>query len=102
MERVLPTRKERSIEIDFPPVQDLEGVAAAFQFVMAAATEGRITLNQAQVLAGILSEQARLFESVDMERRLQKIEESTSELQLCMRQRADLIRSFTDANKETA
>jgi hypothetical protein len=102
LERLIPVRKERSIELELQPVHNARGISASFQSILAAVGEGRITPGEAQALAGILSDQARLFESADLERRIQQLEEFKSEVQVYKRQQAYEMQRFTDANRETA
>ena len=80
LERVLPIRKERTIELELPPAKNAQDLAANYDRVLAAVSEGRITPTEAQSLTEILDSQARLFENVDMERRLQELEECASEV----------------------
>lgn len=67
LERVLPIRKERSIELELPPAQNL-------QRILTAAGEVRITPSEAQAMAEVVNSQAHLFATADMERRLQALE----------------------------
>ena len=43
LERLIPVRKERSIELDLQPVHNAQDIAAAIQSILAAAGQGRIT-----------------------------------------------------------
>jgi len=80
LERLIPIRKERSIEIDLPPAHNAQDLRANLQRILAAVGEGRITTGEAQALAEVVNSQARLFESVDMESRLQELEECASQV----------------------
>ena len=101
LERLIPARKERSIALELQPVHNISDIAANLQAIQVAVSEGRITPGEGQVMADIASQQGRLFESVDVDRRLQALEEFQSEAKSFKRQRAEAIREFTDANKET-
>jgi len=81
LERLLPIRKERSIELELPPAQNALDLAANLQRILAAVGEGRITPGEAQALTEVLNSQAHLFETADMERRLQALEDFKSEVQ---------------------
>jgi hypothetical protein len=81
LERVLPIRKERTIELELPPAHNALDLAANLQRILAAAGEGRITPSEAQVLTDVLSMQAHLFETADMERRIQELEEYKTKVQ---------------------
>src|ERR1017187_5307884 len=53
LERVIPIRKERSIDLELPPAQTPQELAANYQRVLSAIGEGRITPGEAQVLTEI-------------------------------------------------
>ena len=74
LERVIPIRKERSIELDLPPAQNAQDLVASFQRILAAVGEGRITPGEAQTLTEVLSTQAHLFKIAGIERRAQQFE----------------------------
>ena len=80
LERVIPIRRERSIELELPPAHNALDLAANLQRILAAVGEGRITPGEAQALTEVVSSQAHLFETADMERRMQELEECVSEV----------------------
>lgn len=75
LERVLATRKERSIELELPPAQNAQDLAANTQRIVTPAGEGGITPGEAQALTEVPSIQAHLCETADRERRVQVLEE---------------------------
>jgi hypothetical protein len=79
LERVLPIRKERSIEFELPPVHNAQDLPRAFQSILTAAGEGRITPAEAQSLSDVLKSQAQAFESAEMDRRVQELEDRQAE-----------------------
>jgi len=94
LERVLPIRKERSIELELPPAQNAVELTANLQRILAAVGEGRITPGEMQALTEVLKAQARLFESVEVERRLQALEGSLSEVRAYRSQQASEAQRF--------
>ena len=102
LERVIPIRKERSIDLELPPAQTPQELAANYQRVLSAIGEGRITPGEAQVLTEILSSQARLFESVELERRLLALEELQAEVKAYRHQREAEMQKFAHENKKAA
>jgi phage terminase large subunit-like protein len=70
----LPARKERPIDLEMGPVQSAADLPEAFQRIMAAVSEGRITPGEAQAMSDILDSQARAINSADIERRVQGLE----------------------------
>ena len=101
LDRALPIRKERSIELEFLPAKNAQDLAANFQCVLAAVGDGRITPAEAQALTEILSSQARLFETVELEHRVQELEELQSVAQAYRHQRETEAQRFALENKET-
>jgi len=70
----LPARKERPIDLEMGPAQSAADLPGAFQRIMAAVSEGRITPGEAQAMSDILDSQARAINSADIERRVQELE----------------------------
>jgi len=99
---VLSTRQERSIELELLPTKNAQELAANYQSVAAAVGEGRITPGEAQSLTEVLDRQARVFELVDMERRIQELEDYKSEFQACRSQLRKEVLGFAGANEKEA
>jgi len=99
LERLIPARKERSIEIELKPAQNVGDIAGNYRSILAAISEGRITPGEAHALVEILSNQARLFESVDLELRIQKLAEFKTEAQAYKWKQEQEMQRFTDENK---
>lgn len=95
LERVIPIRKERSIELELPPAKNALELAANLQCILAAVGEGKITPGEAQILTEVLRSQAHLFEAADMERRLQALEESSSEVRAFRQQLDSQLQAFS-------
>ncbi len=74
LERILPPRKSRPIEIDLPPVETAEDITAAHGAVIAAMARGGITPDDAGTIAGVLEARRRAIETVELEARLSKLE----------------------------
>ncbi len=74
LERILPPRKSRPIEIDLPPVETADDIAAAHGAVIAAMARGEITPDDAGTIAGVLEARRRAIETVELEARLSKLE----------------------------
>ena len=78
LERILPPRKSRPIEIDLPPVETADDIAAAHGAVIAAMARGEITPDDAGTIAGVLEARRRTIETVDLEARIIALEKSSS------------------------
>jgi hypothetical protein len=102
LERMLPIRKERSIELELPPVHNAQDLANVFQSILAAAAKGSITPGEAQSLSDVLSSQARVLEFVDLERRLQALEEHLAEFHESRSEVRSLLQRLADENNNNS
>jgi hypothetical protein len=78
-DRLLPPRKERTIEFPLPPVMDGKSVAAALASVVAGVAEGRITPGEAECLARILETQMRVVEFEALAQRIAQLEKARTQ-----------------------
>ena len=99
LERLIPIRKERSIELELPPARSMAEMAASYQSILAGVGEGRITPGEAQALSETLTNHARLLEAVDWERRLEQLEAFKSQIEEYRREQWTAVERFTDENK---
>ena len=74
LDRLVPMRKGRPVEIELPPVKTAADVLAAMAAVLDHVAEGEITPDEGATLAGILEAKRRALETVDLERRLAALE----------------------------
>ncbi len=74
LDRILPPRKSRPINIDLPSVDSGEGVSQAQAVVVQAVGDGEITPDEAHVLSSILEARRKSLETADIELRLDKLE----------------------------
>jgi hypothetical protein len=78
LERLLPARKDRPIELNLPQVQNAKQISEAMGTVVAAIGEGQITPNEGQVLANVLAVQSEFVEAEQLEQRVSKLEQNQS------------------------
>jgi hypothetical protein len=78
LERLLPARKDRPIELNLPPVQSAKQISEAMGTVVAAIGDGQITPNEGQVLANVLAVQSEFVEAEQLEQRVSKLEQNQS------------------------
>jgi len=71
LDRLLP--KGRAVRLDLP-LRTLQDLEAATDTVRQALADGAISLEEVQVLAGLVEARRRLLESVDLERRIAALE----------------------------
>ena len=74
LDRLVPVRKGRPVEIELPPVKTAADVLAAMAAVLDHVAEGEITPDEGATVAGILEVKRRTLETVDLERRLAALE----------------------------
>ena len=65
------------IEIELPDVSKIDGVTSALGAILRASATGQITPSEAQALSNVIETQRRAIESTEMERRIEKLEESS-------------------------
>lgn len=78
LERLIPPRKDRSICLDLPRVENLPQISAAMSTVLEAIGDGRITPTEGETLANILTQQTNLVANLDLDRRVTELEQAIS------------------------
>jgi Family of unknown function (DUF5681) len=93
LERILPVRKERCIDLELRPFTSGLDLSLQFQDISTAVAEGRITPGEGESLAHVLSSHARILETAEFDRRLadleamgQKVQSYRSELKRFVQQ----------------
>ena len=74
MDRLVPPRKSRPINIDLPAVDTCAGISQAQSVVVQVVADGEITPDEGQVLSSILEARRKSIETADHEARLNKLE----------------------------
>jgi hypothetical protein len=77
LDRVVPVRKGRSVQLDLPTIESATDVLAALSLTVAAMAEGEITPDEAAVVAGVLETKRKAIETVELEARLARLEQQT-------------------------
>ena len=75
LERLLPPRKERPVDVDVPPIKKPEDAVAAMTAITAAVARGDLTPGEAQSLAVVIEAHRKTVEVVDLDRRLAAVEQ---------------------------
>ena len=78
MERMVAPVRDTPVNLVLPSSATQEGIAKAFDAVMEAVAQGRITPEQGETLANILELRRRALESGEMQARLKKLEDLTA------------------------
>jgi len=79
LERLLPARRERTIDLPLPETKTARDVSMALAYVLQAVGEGRITPGEGQTMAGIIESQTRLLEAADHDRRIEELEKAVGQ-----------------------
>jgi Family of unknown function (DUF5681) len=75
LERILPPRRGRAVQLDLPPVKSAADLSGRMAAITNAAGEGVITPGEAAELARVVEIFVRAAETSDFERRLRALEE---------------------------
>ena len=75
LERILPPRKGRTVKIDLPLVQTPSDALRASSAIVDAVARGQLTPDDGGALAGLVEAQRRAIETVELEERLQAVEQ---------------------------
>src|ERR1700730_10609744 len=76
VERIVPLRKGRPVVFDLPAVKTAADVAGAVGELSRAMAAGELTTDEARAAASVIEMHRRAIETTDIERRLQKLEET--------------------------
>ena len=76
LERFLPPRKDRCIEIDIPSIDTFEDVLNAVGFIVNAVGKGKITPSEGELLARTVESYSKALEIYQFESRLKSLEEN--------------------------
>jgi hypothetical protein len=74
LERIVPQRKSRAVSFDLPPIERAEDLGGAIGAVLQAASCGRLLLDEAAALVGMMESKRRAMETIDLEQRLRALE----------------------------
>ena len=74
-ERLLPVRKDNPISLELKKLEKVEDASKALGTITKAVSQGEITPLEGQSMANIIEAHRRAIETMDLERRLTKLEE---------------------------
>ncbi len=76
MERIIPTKKSRSVRLDLPDIKTADDVLAAQAVIFAAMADGKLMLDETITVSELLEKRRRTIESTDLEARLTALEKA--------------------------
>ena len=71
---IVPRRKSRAVTVDLPRIERVEDLGNAIGTVLEEAASGRLFLDEAAALIGMMETRRKAIESIDFEKRLQALE----------------------------
>ena len=74
LSRILPVKRERTIELDLPALEGSQDSLRAIGTVLEAAGAGEITPTEGQAVASLVEAHRRTFEVEELERRIEALE----------------------------
>jgi hypothetical protein len=74
VERLLPIRKDRAITLPLPPITSPQELARGFTALVAAVSQGEITLEEAQRMAALFQQYSQVLEVAELEQRVRQLE----------------------------
>jgi hypothetical protein len=77
MERIVPVKKDSPVEFKLPAIKTADKIFKASQAVLKAVSKGELTPNEAQSIVGLLEVHRRSLETVELEKRIEELEEET-------------------------
>lgn len=78
LERLLPTKRERTVELKLPTVAGAADLPKATRALLSAVARGELSPGEAEKLAGIVSAHGKALELADLEERLAELERQLS------------------------
>ncbi|MGA2119859.1 MAG: DUF5681 domain-containing protein [Bryobacteraceae bacterium] len=96
MDRILPARKERSVTLELRPITRATDISEQLQCVTAAIAEGRITPAEGESITNILTSHVRIFETVELERRIEELENHENEVLDYRNDMSDFVSSHSE------
>ena len=76
LERAAPARKGTAISFNLPRIGTVDDLRSAYNDVLAGVGAGDLTLEEASQLFGLLEHHRRMLETVELQRRLEQLEET--------------------------
>ena len=76
IERLMPARRQRTLQFKLPPTKSIDDVAAASQAVVNGVARGQLTPAEGQAFCGMLENRRRVIEIQDQEPRVRALEDA--------------------------
>jgi hypothetical protein len=74
LERILPVRKDRLVQVELPPIGTAKEISGAISTIFTAIGDGQITPSEGEMMANILATQTNVLVAEELESRLERVE----------------------------
>jgi hypothetical protein len=81
LDRIIPARKDRPIQLNLLPVETVQQVSLAVGKVVTAVGNGEITPTEGEVVSNILTVQRDIMTTANLERRVEGIEQKLDDIE---------------------
>jgi len=78
LERLIPQKRDRTVQLNFGSIETATGVAQALDTLLQAVGSGEITPSEASTLASLLETRRRVIETEELEQRIARLENAQS------------------------
>src|SRR5712692_455855 len=75
MERLMPARRQRTLQFNMPPVKTIADVAAASESVVSGVARGQLTPAEGQAFSAMLEGRRRVIETEELDVRVRALED---------------------------
>jgi hypothetical protein len=75
MERLMPARRQRTLQFRLPPIKTITDVAVASESVVSGVARGQLTPAEGQAFSAMLDDRRRVIEIQDQEPRIRALED---------------------------
>jgi hypothetical protein len=75
MERLMPARRQRTLQFKLPPIKTITDVAVASESVVSGVARGQLTPAEGQAFSAMLDDRRRVIEIQDQEPRIRALED---------------------------
>src|SRR6266568_6287714 len=75
MERLMPARRQRTLQFKLPPLKTIDNVAAASEAVVNGVARGQLTPVEGQAFSGMLEGRRRTIETEELAQRIRALED---------------------------
>lgn len=84
LDRLVPVRRERPVQIDLAPVETAADAAEATADITARVASGELTPREGKMIAALLESRVKLVQAAELERRVDELEHAVRFLRVAL------------------